>query len=323
MDALRRFRTVLRLLRQQPDALLMFSSGGLSLFEKGVYAWIARWRGVGTLLFIRAGAVMTQARASSIRRFFFRAITGGADRLLCQGESWRDFFVEYCGYEQRRCPIVPNWTAEEEYLRLGSERRYADDAIARILFVGWLSEAKGVLELLEAVRILVVERQRRNLIVDICGDGGAGLRAREVAEAHGLPVRFHGWVEGDLKRSLFAEASIFTLPSYNEGFPNAVVEAMASGLPVVVTPVGCIPDFVVNNENGLLVPPQDAVALADALEQLIGRADERSRLGRGAWRVARSKFTAEAAAARLATLIDEVVDERRGGQVSKHGAKRA
>ena len=80
---------------------------------------------------------------------------------------------------------------------------------------------------------------------------------------------FLGWVRGEKKDKVFREASIFCLPSYAEGFPMAVLDAWAYGLPVITTPVGGIPDVAKNGENLLLFNPGDIDALAGCLDKMI------------------------------------------------------
>jgi glycosyltransferase involved in cell wall biosynthesis len=109
---------------------------------------------------------------------------------------------------------------------------------------------------------------------------------------------------------LYAGADIFVLPSYAEGLPNSMFEAMAARLPVVVTPVGSIPDVVVNNANGLVIPLRDVPALTNALEFLSNAPDERERLGKAAQALASQRFGVERAAERLAMLVHTAARER-------------
>ena len=81
-------------------------------------------------------------------------------------------------------------------------------------------------------------------------------------------VKLRGWVVGSELTRAFLSADIFVLPSYTEGLPNALLQAMASSLPVIVTPVGSIPSVVEPGTNGLLVPVGDVKALTAAMESL-------------------------------------------------------
>jgi glycosyltransferase involved in cell wall biosynthesis len=119
-------------------------------------------------------------------------------------------------------------------------------------------------------------------------------------------VRFLGWLDGERKLKELAEATIFCLPSHVEGLPNAMIEAMAAGLPVVVTPVGSIPDAISSKENGLIAPVGDSKALANVLRELLLRPDLRERVGRNAHKTARHDYSAGQAVVQLASLAGNV-----------------
>jgi glycosyltransferase involved in cell wall biosynthesis len=124
-------------------------------------------------------------------------------------------------------------------------------------------------------------------------------------------VRFAGILIGRAKLEALRSADAFVLPSYTEGLPNAMIEAMAAGLPVVVSAVGSVPDVVVHGVNGLLVSPRDGVSLEGAMRRILSSPELRLRLGREAHRVASERFAPESAASRLVALIEEVVQENR------------
>jgi glycosyltransferase involved in cell wall biosynthesis len=102
-------------------------------------------------------------------------------------------------------------------------------------------------------------------------------------------VEVWGW-QNDMPSAL-AKADIFCLPSYREGVPNALLEACACGLPIVTTDVPGCRDVVTHGVNGLLVPPQDAQALADALEMLLNDPVLRDRMGNMGRQIALKHFS--------------------------------
>ena len=110
--------------------------------------------------------------------------------------------------------------------------------------------------------------------------------ARPLDEA----VDFPGFVRGPDKLRLLQQAALLVLPSYAEGVPIAVLEGMAAGLPVVTTPVGGVPDIFEDGVNGLLVPPGDPAALADAIERLLDDPDQRRSMGEANRRKALKEF---------------------------------
>ena len=106
-------------------------------------------------------------------------------------------------------------------------------------------------------------------------------------------VHFKGWVSGSSKHELFSTSSIFCLPSFAEGFPMAVLDAWAYGLPVISTPVGGIPEIAIDGENMILFEPDDFVALSEKLLKLLIDKDYRNRLEIASLELAKNKFSSE------------------------------
>ena len=106
------------------------------------------------------------------------------------------------------------------------------------------------------------------------------MRLAEVAAELGIAdrVEFPGWVAGEAKDRLVAEATVFTLPSHAEAMPMSVLEAMAGGVPVVASAVGGVPWALDGGNAGVLVEPRDVDALAAGIDRLLGDAAERKRL---------------------------------------------
>lgn len=301
LPALERLMQVVRAAGgERPDGILIFAATGLSFFEKSVAAAYAKARGIRVLLFIRDGHFMDDCHRRPWFRWAAKRMLGAADYVLCQGETWRVFFTQTLDARPERCPIVENWVATPDLLAIGASRSYRAAAPLDVLFVGWVTEAKGIFELLAACRTLAQEGQRLRL--HVCGNGDGFERARSYAIANGLDVTFHGWVDEAEKRERLRAADVFVLPSHVEGFPNALVEAMAAGLPSVTTRVGSIPDFVVDGENGLLTDPRDVGALTDALRSL-DDPERRRAIGVSAYETARALFTPARAARKIRDLL--------------------
>jgi glycosyltransferase involved in cell wall biosynthesis len=146
----------------------------------------------------------------------------------------------------------------------------------RLLFVGRLEPYKGIETLLEAAGQLR-GRTSRNLALDLVGDGSLRDHLPEVARRLGLQdmVRFCGLAPPDRMPDVYRQADVFVLPSIVEGMPNVILEAMASGLPVVATRIPGSDELVEPGRTGFLVPPGDAQALAEAVSRLAEQPDLR------------------------------------------------
>jgi glycosyltransferase involved in cell wall biosynthesis len=148
----------------------------------------------------------------------------------------------------------------------------------RIVSLGRLGERKGSKVLVQAIAMLAGEGIDATLV--LAGDGdreGVEAEARRLGVAERVEIR--SWIEPEEVAALLDSASVFALPSREEGLPVALLEAMADALPVVVTPVGGIPDLVRDGEHGRMVRPDQPGELAEALGGLLGDPDGARRMG--------------------------------------------
>lgn len=176
----------------------------------------------------------------------------------------------------------------------------------RIVTVGRLHYQKGIDILLQGFARLPIAV--RNLCeLSIVGDGPDKPRLVKLAQDLVIAsnVRFLGWVDRHDLPDIYRSADIFAFPSRDEGMPNAVLEAMASGLPVIATPVSGIAELVSPDETGLIVPVDDDQALAVALEQLIKNADQRARWGHSARLKVEQHFSWSATAQAYLALVQQ------------------
>jgi glycosyltransferase involved in cell wall biosynthesis len=170
-----------------------------------------------------------------------------------------------------------------------------------IAFLGALGERKGIYDLLEATRLLQSRGLQFHLA--IAGEGDAErVRAAIDSLPDSSSVRLLGWIPPSAVRELLAGTAIFCLPSHAEGVPLAMLEAMASGCAVVVSPVGGIPDVVTDDVTGLLVPPAAPEQLAEALEALLKDSARRERLALAGQLLIQRRYTVEAVVGRLTAI---------------------
>ncbi len=176
---------------------------------------------------------------------------------------------------------------------------------SRLLFVGRLTPGKGVSLLLESVRRL--ESEPLDAVLTVVGDGDYRAELERLALELRISSRvtFLGYQSQTAVRRLLAEADVFVLPSFAEGVPVSLMEAMAAGLPVVATAVGGVSELVEHERTGLVVPPGDVEALTAALERLILNADLRNELARAGRAKVEREFDGRAEASKLRDVLSE------------------
>ena len=137
-----------------------------------------------------------------------------------------------------------------------------------ILFLGQLGARKGVADLIHAFKNVLEKDDSATLLLG--GDGDINLY-KSLVDSLGIKsnVQFLGWVSGEEKNNYLAKADVYCLPSYNEGFPMGVLEAMSAGVAVVASTAGGIPDAITSEKEGLLITAGDVDALTRALLRVI------------------------------------------------------
>jgi glycosyltransferase involved in cell wall biosynthesis len=307
--ASRRFMNYLvKLIIFRPDTVLLFTSRGASLVEKGMMAWVARCLGVPSMIFPRGGALMVDYDEQKWQQFWIRFLLKGAKIFLCQGPSWQRFAIDKIGFPQQQTEVVLNWTATSDLLLVGTQRKVEEtNPEIRFLFVGWLEREKGIFELLEACAALAKERK---FLLTIAGRGRVEREAMEYVKSKGLDqhVSFSGWVEGASLVELYSKHDVFVLPSWTEGFPNSMIEAMACKLAVIVTDVGNIPDLVSDGEQALLIPSRNVEALKRAMLLMMDNPSAMRGLAQCGHLMAIEKFSVGKAVDSLVTAVGKCIN---------------
>jgi glycosyltransferase involved in cell wall biosynthesis len=176
-------------------------------------------------------------------------------------------------------PSTRVYVVRNPYERKPFPRRETGDTdVPQLLYVGRLLREKGVLDLVEAMPS-VLERARCRLV--IVGDGGVERALRDRIHDLGLAesVSLAGYLEGDALLRAYADADVFVLPSWSEGFPTVLAEAMDAGLPIVTTRIQGAVDYLIEGEHALFTAPRDVHGLAAALAEAVRSAELRARMG--------------------------------------------
>lgn len=213
--------------------------------------------------------------------------------LLCEakacivlGEKWNDLIKEI---EPKANTVVVSNTVHIP----GETVRWEEPV--KFLFLGVLIKRKGVSDLLKAIKLLKDELGAQKFKVVIAGSGVEEENLK--IESHTLEidnvVEFVGWIDGERKTRLLKSCQLLVLPSYNEGLPIAIIEAMSYGMPIVSTDVGDIPSAVLDGENGFLIKPGDISGLKERMRKVISSKSLYSELSLNAKKVCQSRFSDE------------------------------
>lgn len=277
---LRFARTVIR---ARPDVVHVNVSGQFGLLRDLAIVRFAGLLGIPTVVHLRFGRVPELARRRTFEWKLLTRLFKAADRVIAIDSRTADALTSAC--PGVTVDLIPNCVAIEPPTSEIAERRSSKG----VLFVGWVLPSKGIEELLQAWATVRRPAWTLRLVGGYDDDYLSDLRSR-------LPFTEDIEVLGELEHPAvldeFRTCAVFVLPSHTEGFPNVVVEAMATGAPVIATDVGAIPDML-EGGCGITVPARDATALVDALESVLSDTDFADRLGKAAKTRAESLFAVQ------------------------------
>ena len=207
-------------------------------------------------------------------------LLASADAITCVSDRARESLAALLP-AARRVGITRHIVAAPERSAV-VPRATAPGDVVHFVCVARLCTEKGIEPLLRAFAHACERGTAARLT--LAGDGPDRDRFEQLAVALGIAdrVRFRGRFPHSALGAVLGEADVFVLPSFTEGLPVAMMEAMAHGMPIVATRVGGVPEIVHDRVSGLLVPPGDAEALCQALGRVAGDAGLRARLGAGA-----------------------------------------
>jgi len=228
---------------------------------------------------------------------FVVAISSFGRSQLCRwvaADQWSRIQVVHCGLE-------------EEFF--GAADAVAPPPSRRLVCVGRLCEQKGQLLLVDAAARLAAAEVDFELV--LAGDGEMRAAIEQAVARHGLVdrVRITGWISSAQVRDELLAARALVLPSFAEGLPVVIMEAMALGRPVISTYIAGIPELVRDGVDGWLVPAGDVQAVADAMRDCLGAPAPRlAEMGRAARARAHERHHVDTEAGRLKTLFAHAVE---------------
>ena len=299
--SLKFFSTLLaRIIGSRPGLAHIHCSSYGSFFEKSVMLLLCKACGRKALLHIHGGSFEEFYRETFFK-FYVRFVLERADTVIAVSPRWEKFFTGICRASVCSVPnCAPSKFFQAERPAVGG---------ADILFVGPLSPAKGSGPLLEALALLRAQGFANRLVL-----AAGGSTSEQLSAARGR-ISDLGLSEVELIESaspdeifkLLNRAALFVLPSFHEGLPVSLLEALAVGLPVVVSPAGGITDVISDGENGFLVPAGESLPLAEKIGLLLAGRELRERMGKLNFERARENHQPEQMAIRLAGLYHSLL----------------
>lgn len=282
------------LLRGQVAVVHAHTAARASFWRKSLLLMLGRACGAHCILHLHDGSFPAYYDACGpLRKRLMRHILASMDRVVVLTPGWLE----------RIRRIQPSARFEVIANPVSALRIPRQPCAREVLFLGRLWREKGAYDLIEATAILA--REFPDLCIVCAGDGDlAVLRDRASTLGISHNVVFPGWVDGAEKDALLARATVFVLPSYFEGLPIGILEAMINGIPVVATRVGGIPDALMG-DAGLMIEAGDVAGLAEALARVLRDSALQHALGSAGKQRAERAYACEQVFASIGALYRE------------------
>ena len=266
-----RLKEFKRLLNQEkPNVLHLTTSGSLALVRDIRFLKMAKQHHAATVYHLHFGRTPMCAKNHSMEWRLLRKAIELADYTIAIDHPTEKILKKYFPID--RILYIPN------PFDCSSLREVDLKQEKRIVFIGWCVKTKGVEELLEAWQSLCEDYSEYRL--QLAGPIEETYRHKLQATYIMRNVDILGECSHEEAMRILGNAQIFILPSYTEGFPNVILEAMALGKPIIATNVGAIPDIL--QGCGIVIPRQNVEAIRQKLEELIVDGEQRRRLGAAA-----------------------------------------
>jgi len=271
-----------------------------SFMRKSILFFIGKIFGKKVILHIHGGGFHNFYRRSKLRPLI-RYVLEHADAVICVSENWRKYYAET--FRLRRLEVINNVIEDPRIAEV------ARNGSINLLFLGHITEKKGVFDLLN---VLGSNRERfgKKVSFTIAGVGDED-KLKKAMDEYALEdeVKFAGWVNGGKKAELLNKCDVYVLPSYNEGLPVSILEAMSYGKPVIATTVGGVPEIVKPGFNGWLFKPGDREALVAIIDEVIESRERLEQYGRNSLAISRD-YTPKSIVEALDKLYESILNVR-------------
>lgn len=286
IDAYRRIKKIIK--TNKPDVVHIHMSYRGSFYRKYTVHKLCKMHGIPDIIHLHGSEFQKWYNESNERtQNRIRTMLKECSAFIVLGEKWNAVINSI---EPRTNTIVvsntvhiPNYTVKW------------NDTKFQILFLGVLIKRKGVEDLIRAVSLLKENKKLGNLHFVIAGTGAEEEHLKKMANEQQVEqwIEFAGWTDGSMKEKYLKESQVLVLPSYNEGLPIAVLEAISYGLPIIASDVGDVAAAVKNGQNGFLFQPGDIQELSEKIVLLSSDKDTYTKMSDESKKIAHEEFSDE------------------------------
>ena len=275
---------------------------------------ISRQTGIPNAVSIQGGDGHWVGLCCETHRQAIRAVFNHANELIIGSQSFAEEVFENHGTPVERFRIIPGAINAERFQpRAGRELGEMSDC-PTLLYHGRVDRRKGVLELIEAVDLLRGQNTDFKLVISGIGPDLEAAKALAAERSLGGTIQFSGYVDYGTVPEVYRGADAFISPTWSEGFSNTILEAMASGLPIVASRSVGVVDCLTDGENALFHEVHDVEGLTGQIERLLCDASLRQRLAENAMEEIRERYQwpiiARQIVERLEAIREEAPDNR-------------
>lgn len=296
-------------LRKHPDVIHINTASYWSFWENAIYLFVSKVFHRKTLLHIHGAQFDTffQNSPSWIKSVIRRVITL-SDKVIVLSDKWKQFFMGFI--PESKLLVLNNFVNLSKFTPARLTRNlntlHSEETL-KILFLGGVSsKRKGIHVILNAVPLVLKEYHNTVFILTVIGNLDTIQQICTQQNLHSNVVLLHNITEEE-KIEKFLTSDIFLLPSYAEGLPISILEAMASGLPIITTPVGGIPEVIEDGINGFLITPGDHRALAEKLLLLLSNKQMRQEMGSNNRKKIKERYDINVICTRLAQAYEHLI----------------
>lgn len=254
-----------------------------SFYRKSIIIEICRLLNIKIILHTH-GSEFEKFYNSSRHKKYIQKTLNKVDKLIVLSNSWKEFYSKLV--DDSKIQVVYNG------VKIYDKIEKNNNEVKQGLFLGRMGKRKGIYDLIDAVELL--SNKNYNFKIILAGDGEIA-KVKKIINDKRLQKYFEivGWIDGKLKEKILNKTDFLILPSYNEGLPMSILEAMSQKILVISTKIGGIPEVIENEKNGILIDVGNIDELKNAIERAIVPNSDVENMKENAFETVKEKFNIE------------------------------